>query len=87
MIRTRLIIRHRGGCVAVREVREGRWGNPWSDTSESVYRARDGTDRGSSHRFRVYRCNDPDCPAKLFVSDNDMLDAIVKQDGTEHHCQ
>jgi hypothetical protein len=87
-IRTKLLIKHRVGCAAVRAVRDGQWGTPWSSCdSDGVWRDARGGHCGNSHHWLRVRCNDADCPAKLLIHDSDVMNAVLASDGAEFHLQ
>lgn len=48
-------------------------------TSGTIYRASDGTFRGGggSTTWYLYRCNDPDCPGKVMVRWDFLMEAIA----------
>jgi len=79
---------HRKGCYALAHTQTKFWGNPWAfvpydnEQFPNAYGERFRGDKSGRHKgqrqmmgetwFRIV-CNDPDCKAKLLVSENEIL--------------
>lgn len=55
------------------QARKGIWESPWAYINAVHYRAKDGTKRSKSDRWREIICNDPECDAAFLVRESDIL--------------
>lgn len=75
-MRTRLLVPHVDECRAMAAVRAGRWGSPWWVNGEHDF-TRDARGRSGGRRlWLVLACNSSNCPARMIVNHDDVVNAI-----------
>lgn len=63
-----LLLDHDPDCPAVAAVESGHWDTPWCGiVSGTLWRAKDGTLRGTSHPWHIIVCNSTQCGARKIV--------------------
>ena len=73
-MKTKLITPHKKNCRALALFKKGDWSTPWGYVGDAVYRAKDGSKRGRSHRWLIVMCNSVDnCPGRILVQDESIL--------------
>jgi len=78
-IRHKIQVQHSITCLALSAVDCGDWDTPWAYLERVTSRRKNGANIGpreSGERWWWARCSDPDCPAEIVVSENDMLAAL-----------
>lgn len=73
-MKTRLLVKHKKDCWAVKSVKNGTWRTSWSGIVEqSTSRAKDGSNRGTGYFWHHIPCNCPNCPGVLLVKFDEDL--------------
>lgn len=67
--------RHVKGCRSLLHVANGTWNSPWV-LPHACWLDVDAGRRGRTTCWIGFGCNDPDCAAKLYVLEDDLLAAI-----------
>lgn len=75
----KLLKDHKKDCRAVKHRKEGQWNTAWAFPKETIWRSIRCDKRGRMYMWHVLICNDPDCPAKVAVS-NEAICEFVDQE-------
>jgi len=63
----KLLCKHDDDCPALDAVKTGWWDHPWFMSGETFYGDKRGGKTGTTTRWFIVVCNDPDCPAEFIV--------------------
>ncbi len=72
----KLLKKHRKDCLAVQHVKEAFWDTAWAFPERIVFKSSRCDNRGRSTMWHIMKCNNPDCPAEVAVT-NDAICALV----------
>lgn len=78
MATQKVIIRekHKKDCAAIDAVNRGDWDHPWFLPGDCFWGDRAGGRRSTLHRWNIFKCNDPGCPARGIVL-TDWLEKLI----------
>ena len=82
-IRTKIIVDHKKDCDSLRMVRQGDWDTPWALLGQTwkeekgyYHRDKQGGKRSINHTWLRAICNSTDCPGRIIVNEDDILNLI-----------
>lgn len=74
----KLLKKHKKDCRAIKHVQDGRWNTAWAFPKEVIFRSIRCDKRGHIYMWHVFICNDPDCPARIAVSNEALCEYVDK---------
>ncbi len=80
MIKTKLLGKHKKGCLSLKNYNTRIWDTPWAYLKKAVWLDKSGGKRGRFHKYRwwIVICNDSDCDARILVKEDDILNQISR---------